>query len=149
MAVADAALLEEYESEKPGRKLTGAAATVVAVLGAGLSLFAVYWVIHPISAQLYRPAFLAVALLLTFLVFGPRERPTWLDWTLGIVALVAAGYAVVVADDLFRRAAVPEPLDVVAGIVTVALVLEATRRTVGWILPAIVLGFIAYAYLGG
>jgi hypothetical protein len=51
MAVADAALLEEYESEKPGRKLTGAAATVVAVLGAGLSLFAVYWVIHPISAQ--------------------------------------------------------------------------------------------------
>ena len=119
------------------------------MLGAGLSLFAVYWVIHPISAQQYRPAFLAVALLLTFLVFGPRERPTWLDWTLGIVALVAAGYAVVVADDLFRRAAVPEPLDVIAGIVTVALVLEATRRTVGWILPAIVLGFIAYAYLGG
>ena len=27
--------------------------------------------------------------------------------------------------------------------------LEATRRTVGWILPAICLGFIAYAYLGG
>jgi TRAP transporter 4TM/12TM fusion protein len=29
------------------------------------------------------------------------------------------------------------------------LILEATRRTVGWILPAIVLGFVAYAYLGG
>ena len=29
------------------------------------------------------------------------------------------------------------------------LILEATRRTVGWVLPAIVLGFVAYAYLGG
>ena len=63
-------------AEKPGRHLTGAAAAVVGVLGAGLSLFAVYWVIHPISAQQYRPAFLAVALLLTFLVFGRDERPT-------------------------------------------------------------------------
>jgi TRAP transporter 4TM/12TM fusion protein len=145
----DPRLLEEYEAEKPGRHLTGAAAAVVGVLGAGLSLFAVYWVIHPISAQQYRPAFLAVALLLTFLVFGRGERPSWVDWALGIAGLVAAGYAVVTADELFRRAAVPEGLDIAAGIVTVALVLEATRRTVGWILPAIVLGFIAYAYLGG
>ena len=38
----DPRLLEEYESEKPGRHLTGAAAAVVGVLGAGLSLFAVY-----------------------------------------------------------------------------------------------------------
>ena len=29
------------------------------------------------------------------------------------------------------------------------LTLEATRRTVGWILPAICVGFLAYAYLGG
>ncbi|MGI8778564.1 MAG: TRAP transporter permease, partial [Solirubrobacteraceae bacterium] len=30
-----------------------------------------------------------------------------------------------------------------------ALILEATRRTVGWILPAICIAFLAYAYLGG
>ena len=35
------------------------------------------------------------------------------------------------------------------GIAAMLLILEATRRTVGWILPAIVLGFVAYAYLGG
>ena len=33
--------------------------------------------------------------------------------------------------------------------VAVLLVLEATRRTVGWVLPAICLGFVAYALLGG
>jgi TRAP transporter 4TM/12TM fusion protein len=152
-------LLEEFEAERPGRKLGGFPATVVNVLGAGLSLFAVYWVLNPISAQQYRPAFLAVVLLLTFLVFRargrtsraehPEERPTPLDWALGLLALVAVGYAAVTADELFRRAAAPETLDVIMGVLSVALVLEATRRTVGWILPAIVIAFIAYAYLGG
>ena len=34
--------------------------------------------------------------------------------------------------------------DVIFGLIAIALVLEATRRTVGWILPAIVLVFLAY-----
>jgi len=34
--------------------------------------------------------------------------------------------------------------DVLFGLIAIALVLEATRRTVGWILPAIVLVFLAY-----
>jgi TRAP transporter 4TM/12TM fusion protein len=152
-------LLEEYEAERPGRRLSGFAATVVSVLGAGLVLYAIYWVLNPIGAQQYRPTFLAVALLLTFLVFRshgrasraehPEESPSPLDWALGILALVAVGYASVTADELFRRAAVPEGLDIAAGIVAVLLVLEATRRTVGWVLPAICLAFLAYAYLGG
>jgi TRAP transporter 4TM/12TM fusion protein len=152
-------LLEEFESERPGRRLHGFAATLVDVLCAGLVLFAVYWVFNPIPAQQYRPAFLAVVLLLTFLVFRgrasrsraehPEESPTVWDWALGILGLVACGYAVVVSDELFRRAAQPEGLDVLAGVITIVLVLEATRRTVGWVLPAICIGFLAYAYLGG
>ena len=152
-------LLEEFEAERPGRKLHGFASAVVDVVGAGLVLFAIYWVFNPIPAQQYRPAFLAVALLLTFLVFRahgratrtehPEESPTPLDWVLGILALVAVGYAAVNADEVFRRAAEPTGLDIAAGLVSIALVLEATRRTVGWILPAICLAFVAYAYLGG
>ena len=33
------------------------------MLGAGLSLFAIFWVFQPLAPQVYRPAFLAVALL--------------------------------------------------------------------------------------
>jgi TRAP transporter 4TM/12TM fusion protein len=152
-------LLDEYEAERPGRRLGGTTATIVSVLCGGLSLFAIYWVFNPIPASPYRPAFLAVALLLTFLVFRargtssraehPEENPSPVDWLLGLIALVAVGYAAVAADEVFRRAAQPETIDIVAGVAAVALVLEATRRTVGWILPAICLGFIAYAYLGG
>jgi TRAP-type uncharacterized transport system fused permease subunit len=43
----------------------------------------------------------------------------------------------------------PTGLDVVLGVVATLLVLEATRRTVGWVLPAICLAFVAYAFVGG
>jgi len=152
-------LLEEFEGERPGRRLTGAPAIILAVVGTALSLFAIYWVFNPIAAQVYRPAFLAGALLLTFMVFRarggtsraehPEENPTVVDWLLALLAAVAVGYAAYTADELFRRAAAPETLDLVFGIVAIVLVLEATRRTVGWVLPAIVLAFVAFAYLGG
>ena len=143
-------LLDEFEGERPGRKLHGFPATVLSVLGGGLSLFAIYWVFQPMSAQQYRPIFLAVALLLTFMVFRggqrrnradhPEENPT--------AARLGARHRRrrlgrlrrrVTADELFRRAAAPETLDVVFGIAAMLLILEATRRTVGWVLPAIVL----------
>ena len=155
----DEHLVDEFEGERPGRKLHGAPAIVLAVLGAALSLFAIYWVFRPLAAQVYRPAFLAVALLLTFMAFRggqrrnradhPAENPTAGDWLLGLLGAAAVGYAAVTADELFRRSAAPETLDLIAGVIAMALVLEATRRTVGWILPAIVLAFVAYAYLGG
>jgi TRAP transporter 4TM/12TM fusion protein len=155
----DEQLLERYEAERPGRRLHGAPAVVVSALAAGLSLFAVYWALRPISAQQYRTSFLAVALLLTFLVFRarhatsraehPPENPSPLDWALGILGCASVAYATVNADEVFRRAAAPETLDIVAGVLAIVLVLEATRRTVGWVLPAICLAFVAFAYLGG
>jgi TRAP transporter 4TM/12TM fusion protein len=39
-------------------------------------------------------------------------------------------------------------VDLVCGSITIVLVLEATRRTVGWILPLSASAFIAYAYFG-
>src|SRR5688500_20208508 len=84
--------------------------TIVGVGCAGLSLFAVYWAFRPIDAAAYRSAFLAVVLLLTFLVFRARgrekgvehaeENPTVLDWALGALAVVCVGYAAVTADEL-------------------------------------------------
>ena len=37
-------VLEEFEAERPGRKLEGFPGKLVAVLGAGLSVFAISWV---------------------------------------------------------------------------------------------------------
>jgi TRAP-type uncharacterized transport system fused permease subunit len=39
-------------------------------------------------------------------------------------------------------------MDQILGGLTILLVLEATRRTTGWILPVVALIFLAYAWFG-
>ena len=46
------------------------------------------------------------------------------------------------------RAAEPSSIDMICGSLTILVVLEATRRTVGSILPVSAIGFILYAYYG-
>ena len=47
-----------------------------------------------------------------------------------------------------RRSVEPNSLDLLFGTITILLVLEASRRTAGWILPVICIAFLAYAYYG-
>jgi TRAP transporter 4TM/12TM fusion protein len=154
-------LSEEFESERPGRRLRGIPAWLVAVLGVGLSGYAIYWVLNPVTAQFYRTTFLALVLAITFLVYRgwgspperregerPFERPGVTDWLLAVLSVVALGYTLVTFDEFVRRSVEPNTLDLVFGVSTILLVLEATRRTVGWILPAICVLFLAYAYFG-
>jgi TRAP transporter 4TM/12TM fusion protein len=78
---------------------------------------------------------------------GTTTRARWTG-ALAAVALVAVAYPLVVFDEFARRVVRPTGLDLAFGVVTVLLVLEATRRTVGWVLPAVCLGFLGYAVLG-
>src|SRR5918993_1091165 len=168
-------LLAEYEAEKPARHLTGPARLVVSVAGVGLSCYAIWWVLDPKPAQRYRMTFLAVALGMTFLVYRPWTRrrvpttpaggpgagerperpgngqpdnPGVLDWALAAAAVVVIAWPLLDFDAFVRRAVRPTTTDIALGLAAIALVLEATRRTIGWILPAICLAFLAYAYYG-
>ncbi len=84
------------------------------------------------------------------------------DWVLGIVGAFTAlyigftwegvdlnlfGYRLKLSEQSMRQGN-PAPLDVVMGTIMIALVLEATRRTIGWTMPIIILFFIAYALWG-
>jgi TRAP transporter 4TM/12TM fusion protein len=159
----DAALIAEYDAEKPGRRLTGRPRTIVWALGVALSLYAIYWVLAvfgTINASVYVPAFAAVALAMTFLVYrgwgrskgAAEERrpdhPHPIDWLLALVAAVPMVYAIVFYEEFSRRAVVPTELDITMGVLAVAVILEATRRTVGWIMVVVVGLFIAYTYFG-
>jgi len=119
---------------------------------AGLSLYALYWVVAIVPPQIYRPSFLLVALALAFLLTparrGASDRPTPLDLALMALTVVALGWPLVDHKALPYRAATPTNVDLVLGCVAVLLVLEATRRTVGWILPATAAAFIGYAFAG-
>jgi TRAP transporter 4TM/12TM fusion protein len=115
------------------------------VLAAALSLYGLYWVVAIVDAQFYRTSFLLIALVVTFLEAGSGERPRWI---LAALAVIALGWPLVDHAAFPYRAATPTTVDLVLGVVTILLVLEATRRTAGWVLPITAALFILYAYLG-
>jgi TRAP transporter 4TM/12TM fusion protein len=148
-------VLAEYDEERPARRLPAGldrAVTVICLLTATAVLVQVLRP-DPEGTQHYRMLFLAAVLPLTLLCYrgrrGSRNAPGVVDWVLVVVALAVSLYPVVVFGDYIVRSAAPPLPDVVAGVVLLGLVLEACRRTTGWVLPAVCLGFAAYAYYGG
>ena len=105
-----------------------------------------------VQPQIYRVSFLLITLILTFLVFPMhprwRARVTALDWVLGGVSLIALAWPIIDFDQFVYRAATPSTVDLLLGTVTTLVVLEATRRTVGPILPVTAAAFLLYGYYG-
>ncbi len=118
-----------------------------------LSAYSLLGVVAIVPPQLYRPSFLLLALVLTFLLYPARRgtspgRASPLDFVLAAAAPVSLGWPILDHERLPYRAATPSVVDVTLGTIATLLVLEATRRTVGWILPATAAAFLAYAFLG-
>ncbi|MBA2604911.1 MAG: TRAP transporter fused permease subunit [Acidobacteria bacterium] len=136
------------------RPLRGWQRGLGSLLSASLAGYALYWVLFIVQPQIYRVSFLLIALVLTFLYFPARRRDLRrpevrpLDWALIAGAVAALSWPLVDFDRFVYRAAEPQLLDLVFGGVAILLVLEATRRTVGWVLPITALAFLAYAWLG-
>ncbi|WBB66981.1 TRAP transporter fused permease subunit [Micromonospora sp. WMMD812] len=87
-----------------------------------------------------------------------RSRPSVTDWALALLALAACLYPVLPLplgsggggyDAFLDRQGLLVPLDLAMGTVLLLLLLEACRRTTGWILPAVCLLFLGYGYYGG
>ena len=105
-----------------------------------------------VQPQIYRVSFLLISLVLTFILYPTvpawRGRVGVLDWLLAGTAVVVLAWPIVDFDQFVRRAATPNQLDVLFGAITTLLALEATRRTVGWILPVTAVAFLLYGYCG-
>jgi TRAP transporter 4TM/12TM fusion protein len=145
------AQIEQIENEGRLRPLTGRLALLTSGLALALSLYALYWVIGIVQPQIYRVSFLLISLVLIFLLYRPRsssKRVTPLDWTLVALAIVALGWPILDFDAFVYRAATPTTIDVLLGAITILIVLEAARRTGGWILPVTAIAFLLYGYFG-
>ena len=145
---------EEYvqQEEGAGNRLTGWAGIIVTGLAVVMTLFHLYAAYDIVPTQELRYTHVAFTLVLSFLLFPLatkfRNRVRWWDVVPGIVAVGTIIYALWGGDDFTDRATGPDRWDVIVGIVFILLLLEATRRTTGLIMPVVSLFFVAYAMLG-
>jgi TRAP transporter 4TM/12TM fusion protein len=145
---------EEFVEQEEGaaNRLGGVAAKIVAALAVIMTLFHLYAAYSIVPTQTLRPVHVGFVLVLIFLLFpiAPQFRDRIRVWDLFAAALSIAviWYLVQGGDDLTDRATLPNDTDVVMGVIFVLLVLEATRRTTGWIMPFIGVCFILYALYG-
>ena len=99
-----------------------------------------------------RPLHVAMVLTLIYLLFPMfrawRNRVTPLDWLCAAASISVVAYILWQGTDFGERAIDPEPLDFYVGVVLILLLMEATRRSTGWIMPVVALIFIAYALFG-
>ena len=148
-----AALALVEAEEGPRRRLPGLLGRSVSGVAVAMSVVFLYWAWGTVTTQILRLVFLAFTLVLSFLLYPARRktglgRVGWSDWLLVGASLLAVGYALWDFEEFIYRAALPTTADQVFGALTILLVLEATRRTTGWILPVVAVAFLAYAWLG-
>jgi TRAP transporter 4TM/12TM fusion protein len=145
---------EEVVEQEEGahNKLGGWLAALVATVAVAMSLFHLYTAYAIVRPEHLRATHVAFVLLLTFFVFPLarrfRHRVMWWDWLLAAAGVGTAVYLIMGGDEFFDRSILPDTWDIVFGVGLVVLILEAMRRTTGWILPVITMGFLAYAFFG-
>jgi TRAP transporter 4TM/12TM fusion protein len=171
-------LEEKFDPEIRFRPLLKHAAWLVGGLLLALSIFHYYTAgFGLLREQTHRGIHMAFVLGLIFLVFAWRRRDenrppraswlapggiSWIDWALAAAAVFGAlfipatftgldielfGWQLRI-EDLSRRTGAPSTLDIVAGTLLIVVLLEATRRSIGWPLPVIALFFMAFMLWG-
>jgi TRAP transporter 4TM/12TM fusion protein len=145
---------EQYIEEEEGaiNRLPGRLGTLATVLAVVMSLFHLYAAYGIMPTHVLRGIHVAFILFLCFLLFPVakkfRHRVCWWDWLAAVVSLVIVGNMLFGGDAFLERAISPTTLDQILGVALILLVLEAARRTSGWIMPAICVGFLVYAFVG-
>ena len=157
-------LEEKYDPEMHFRPLSGPARTTVFLLLLAMALFH-YWTAgfgQP-ATQVMSATHLGFVLAIGFLVFGARKGDRraaagprrWhpagvplLDWALAVAGVAVAAYYPLTFHDLAFRIGNPTAHDLLAGTVMIGLVLELTRRAMGWPLATIVAVALLYALQG-
>lgn len=157
-------LEEKFDPEMRFRASSPPATQIIKWLLVVLSLFHFYTAGFGLLQEVtHRGVHLAFVLGLIFLVFAGSKKAqsaqpsnSWaapggvplLDWLLAIACAASVLYIPMVFADLAFRVGNPSMADVVMGTILMLCLLEATRRSMGWPLPIIAIGFSIYALAG-
>jgi TRAP transporter 4TM/12TM fusion protein len=150
------------DSDTGGRATTGLVGKVIFGVAIAWSLFQL-WIASPLPFALRfgvlndtetRAIHLGISLFLAFLAFPmfktekARRAVPIHDWLFAIVAAFAGAYVFLFYGELANRPGQPTTMDIAVAVAGLVLLLEATRRAVGWPMSALALVFVVYALFG-
>jgi len=144
------ALIEEEEGTQS--RFKGALAVFITLTLVAVSLVHLYAAYGIVPASTLRPLHVAMVIALVFLIFPIsrrfRDRLMWWDLLAAAFSLFAIYYLWSGGEDLLERNTAPSSMDLLVGLGVILTILEALRRTNGWVLLTITVLFILYALLG-
>ncbi len=137
------------------RKLTGFWSIFVKVLSVALILFQLYTTgVHLFSDIIQRSVHLAFVLTLVFIMKPMRkgkclDHVPWYDVLFAILSAVSCIYVTTIYDVIvYQPLQWVSVMDKVFAVILVVLILEASRRSVGWTFPILAVAFLIYAFYG-
>jgi TRAP transporter 4TM/12TM fusion protein len=149
------------EVDTGSRRPAGATGTLIFLVALAWALFQ-FWYASPLPFVFRfgvlndteaRSVHLAFSMFLGFLAWpatkrSPRDRVPALDWIFAAIGAFAGAYLLLFYSQLATRPGQPNLMDIVVATAGVVLLLEATRRAVGWPMAILAALFIFYAMAG-
>lgn len=146
-------VLEKYDKESVVRQFASKKIVwFVTLLAVAYSLFHLYITFNPMPQLQQRAIHVAIGGALVYLIYPvtksqDRSKVPFYDWILFLLSLSTAGYLVVEYQAIVTtRGGIPNTMDIVMAIIAVVLILEASRRIMGLILPIMALIFLSYPF---
>ncbi len=140
------------EEEGAFNRVGGWFAYMIAAIAISSTIFHLYAAYEIVPTHILRPMHVGIVLVLVFLLFPivPRFRDQihWWDWIFAAAGAGTVGYIIYQGADFGDYATMPTAVQVWVGVVFIALVLEAARRTTGIIMPLVSITFVLYALYG-
>ncbi len=141
--------------EVRGRKLTGYYKVFFGLIAAGFSGFYLYTSgFGLVSSETNRAFYLLFTAILIFLSYplGKKSstgKPTIFDFILIILVTASIGYWVdQYVPYAMERVSSPNKWDTIMGIIAILLIVETSRRALGWAIPIIAFIFLLQLYYG-
>lgn len=143
------------EIEKSRRVLSGNEKRIVSIIAIAFALFQIY-----VNSFSYMPStirnalHLSFLLVLTFLLYPANKKSAKNSFTIFdiVLALLGAGIGIYLATNFnivhLEHGSIAITRDYIFSALTILLLLEAGRRTMGYIIPSLAIFFLIYAKFG-
>lgn len=145
--------IKKYDKTERTRELTGIAKKVASLVALFMALYHLYtaWKGTPV-AIVHRSLHVSITLFLIFMFYPCSKKENIVTKIIDVVCIVLSlvpfTYLKINFDEIIMRPGMPITSDIIVAGILIVLVIEATRRVSGPVLPILSIVFLLYAFLG-